>query len=160
MLKKSNLINEINEILEKTGSPCIIVEDGQIKSVILSIDQYKKLANQDRNKKQLKNYQVEINSSLLNNDFNQQKDAFLDKVSESGEITSLAEDEIIKKMKEKLDYWREKQNDIDELNSSIDQKNNFNNNSNIDKEKSKINHDERKEQVNNDEISLNDLPIE
>ena len=160
MLEKSNLMNEINEILEKTGGPCVLIEDGQIKSVVLSFNQYKKLVDNHQSQDNQENIRTkdsqEENHRQPQNNFIQKEEAPVE------EITPLAEDEIIKEMKEKLDQWKEQQDeaessnrdflqDQENVNSGEKERNNETNNNqdNLDKT-----------ELKNNEISLDDLPLE
>ncbi|HHD92633.1 MAG TPA: hypothetical protein ENL06_03390 [Candidatus Portnoybacteria bacterium] len=144
--------DKINKILKNNGGVCVIVEDGEVKSVLLSFEQYEKLVDH----KSKKDNQTEVNNKTQekarkdNFDRSNEEETQLD-----NEMTPLAEDEVIEKMKEKLDQWRENQDgNSEEEYRPVSE--------NISKEQEQNDNmsNEDKKESDNKEISLNDLPIE
>lgn len=153
------MLNKIHKILEENGGSCIIIENGQIKSVLLSFEQYEKIIGRTKANNES---EADVNNSVDNRIIADQNKSKLgmgqtqtvNDNKENEEMSFLAEDEIIKKMKEKIEKWQKEEtpetqstDDSGDENKSIDNKENQNK-------------DEISEEDKTKGVSLEDLPIE
>ena len=153
------MLNKIHKILEENGGSCIIIENGQIKSVLLSFEQYEKIIGRTKANNES---ETDVNNSVDNRIIADQNKSKLgmeqtqtvNDNKENEEMSFLAEDEIIKKMKEKIEKWQKEEtpetqstDDSGDENKSIDNKENQNK-------------DEISEEDKTKGVSLEDLPIE
>ena len=153
------MLNKIHKILEENGGSCIIIENGQIKSVLLSFEQYEKIIGRTKANNESG---ADVNNSVDNRIIADQNKSKLgmgqtqtvNDNKENEEMSFLAEDEIIKKMKEKIEKWQKEEtpetqltDDSGDENKSIDNKENQNK-------------DEISEEDKTKGVSLEDLPIE
>ena len=153
------MLNKIHKILEENGGSCIIIENGQIKSVLLSFEQYEKIIGRTKANNES---EADVNNSVDNRIIADQNKSKLgmeqtqtvNNDKENKEMSFLAEDEIIKKMKEKIEKWQKEEtpemqstDDSGDENKSIDNKENQNK-------------DEISEEDKTKGVSLEDLPIE
>ena len=153
------MLNKIHKILEENGGSCIIIENGQIKSVLLSFEQYEKIIGRTKANNES---EADVNNSVDNRIIADQNKSKLgmgqtqtvNDNKENEEMSFLAEDEIIKKMKEKIERWQKEEtpetqstDDSGDENKSIDNKENQNK-------------DEISEEDKTKGVSLEDLPIE
>lgn len=153
------MLNKIHKILEENGGSCIIIENGQIKSVLLSFEQYEKIIGRTKANNES---ETDVNNSVDNRIIADQNKSKLgmeqtqtvNNDKENEEMSFLAEDEIIKKMKEKIEKWQKEEtpemqstDDSGDENKSIDNKENQNK-------------DEISEEDKTKGVSLEDLPIE
>ena len=153
------MLNKIHKILEENGGSCIIIENGQIKSVLLSFEQYEKIIGRTKANNES---ETDVNNSVDNriiadqnkNKLGIEQTQTVNNNKENEEMSFLAEDEIIKKMKEKIERWQKEEtpetqstDDSGDENKSIDNKENQNK-------------DEISEEDKTKGVSLEDLPIE
>ena len=153
------MLNKIHKILEENGGSCIIIESGQIKSVLLSFEQYEKIIGRTKANNES---ETDVNNSVDNriiadqnkNKLGIEQTQTVNDNKENEEMSFLAEDEIIKKMKEKIEKWQKEEtpetqstDDSGDENKSIDNKENQNK-------------DEISEEDKTKGVSLEDLPIE
>ena len=153
------MLNKIHKILEENGGSCIIIENGQIKSVLLSFEQYEKIIGRTKANNES---ETDVNNSVDNriiadqnkNKLGIEQTQTVNDNKENEEMSFLAEDEIIKKMKEKIEKWQKEEtpetqltDDSGDENKSIDNKENQNK-------------DEISEEDKTKGVSLEDLPIE
>ena len=153
------MLNKIHKILEENGGSCIIIENGQIKSVLLSFEQYEKIIGRTKANNES---EADVNNSVDNRIIADQNKSKLgmgqtqtvNDNKENEEMSFLAEDEIIKKMKEKIEKWQKEETPETQLtDESRDE------NKSIDNKESQ-NKDEISEGDKTKGVSLEDLPIE
>ena len=153
------MLNKIHKILEENGGSCIIIENGQIKSVLLSFEQYEKIIGRTKANNES---EADVNNSVDNRIIADQNKSKLgmeqtqtvNNDKENKEMSFLAEDEIIKKMKEKIEKWQKEETSETQLtDESRDENKSIDNQENQNK-------DEISEEDKTKGVSLEDLPIE